>query len=110
MIITKETMVFVNKKFANGTLINGSLDFAIKVKTDHMFGNLPHILRALLVDHSFEDGNKRTAAFLLINYCEENRVPCNEERVVKTIRRMAQTNPSEITKIRSMMKYALSSR
>lgn|SRR3989338_1149809 len=107
MLITKETVIFVNKKFARGVLINESLDFAAKTKTNGMFDNLPHILRSLLVDHSFEDGNKRTAAFLIINYCESQRIHCNEERIIRTIRRIAQAHPPEIEKIRSMMKYAL---
>jgi len=109
MLITTQIIVFINKKFASGVIINDSLDFAVKYQTNKIFGNLPHMLRALLADHAFEDGNKRTAAFILINYFEENNMVFSEERISKIIRRIAQTHPSSIEKIRSMIKYAIQS-
>ena len=107
MYITKQVIIFVNKKFGNGNLINeNSLDFAVKSESNRIFGNLPHIVRALLVDHCFEDGNKRTATFLIVNFCEENRIPVRQEKVLKAVRTIASRNPKSIEKIRSVLKYA----
>lgn len=107
-MVTTQTVVWVNKKFSTGSLINkNSLDYAIKTESSKIFGNLPYIIRALLVDHCFEDGNKRTAAFLLVNFCEENRIEVNQEKIIKTTINISRSNPKNIEKIRSMMKYAL---
>lgn len=108
MLITKQTVVWINKKFASGHLINGdSLDFATKNEANGFLGNLPQIIRALLVDHCFEDGNKRTATYLLISFLEENRITVNQERLVGVVRDIARTNPKNMEKIRSMIKYAI---
>ena len=111
MQLTKQVLIFVNKKFGNGYLINSpSLEFALQKESSRVFGSLPEIMRALLVDHCFEDGNKRTAAFLLISFFENNRIPVNPERVVKTIREIAMKSPTSTEKIRSMIKYAARNR
>jgi len=109
MLTTKSVMTFVNKKFGNGNLINEpSLDFALKSESNRIFGNLPHLIRALLADHCFEDGNKRTATFLIINFCEENHVPVKPERILKLVREIARASPKNIEKIRSKLKDAVS--
>ena len=111
MYLTKQVTIFVNKKFGNGNLINEpTIDFALKKESRNIFGNLPDIIRALLVDHCFEDGNKRTAAFLFISFCEQNRIPVSSERIVKTMKEIAMKSPKGIEKIRSMLKYATRNR
>ncbi len=101
-------LIGINKKFGNGHLINrSSLEFALSARSKKIFGNLPYLLRALLIDHAFEDGNKRTAAYLLIEYCETYELTIEKERIIKTIRFIAGSNITDIEKIRSAIKYAV---
>jgi len=68
-MLTIETIVGINKKFHNGKLVNmPSLDFAVSAqsKTKNWLVQLTYLVRAILIDHSFEDGNKRTATALKI--------------------------------------------
>lgn len=109
MLVTNSTITWINKKFARGNLINKStLDFAVKAESARFMGNLPHLVRALLVDHCFEDGNKRTAAYLILKFCEENKISINQEKLIKSIWEISRSTPKSIEKIRSKIKYAIS--
>jgi len=52
---------------------DSSLDFAFDKLEDKKLGDykkLAYLLRAILVDHPFSDGNKRTAAFVAYSFCK----------------------------------------
>ena len=72
-ILNKKDIVAFNKEFSDGNFINErSLDFAIdaiKYK-DRWIKSLAFLTRAIVLDHVFQDGNKRTAA-LVIKFCVE---------------------------------------
>src|SRR3989344_4339275 len=65
----------INRRFEpRSTLKNeGSLSFAIShaARTKDWVKQLAYLLRALLVDHVFDDGNKRTATYLILSYFKE---------------------------------------
>ncbi len=46
----------INKIFADGKIINNSIYYAIEQKS--VRDKISHILRSLVIDHTFSDGNK----------------------------------------------------
>lgn len=72
-MLTKKDIIALNEQFDNGKLSNeSSLDFAIGYarKTVNWVKALAYLVRAINLDHVFEEGNKRTAALLIKSYAE----------------------------------------
>lgn len=93
----------INKKFEPASKLKnaGSLEFAAEhaSRTDDWWKQLAYLLRAILVDHAFEDGNKRTAAYLVTYIMEQNKVMHNDDKVKKLIIKIAAKNITNINKI-----------
>ena len=106
MKITEKEVIGINQKFDNGIIINrGSLDFALNSirKSQDWQEQIAYILRALLVDHIFHDGNKRTATYLLINALERENFGFHEEEIVKLSIKIAKESISDIKKIKKLI-------
>ncbi len=76
MEISKEDLLRINKGFGGNLRSDSSLDFAIERINYPKLGfytKLSYLWRAILVDHPFSDGNKRTAVFLAYGFAEENK-------------------------------------
>ncbi len=103
MKITKKDVIAVNQMFDKGIFHNeGSLDFALASIRNHQdwLEQASYLLRALLVDHVFQDGNKRTATNLLILICERQGMQFNPEEVSAFIIKLAQDNIHDIKEIK----------
>lgn len=108
MLINKKDIIAVNGEIGcNGQLSNeSSLDFAlsiIKQKKSWLF-EISYIVRSLLVDHVFQDGNKRTAATIIALYMEENGLDYDKEKMIKAILQVSIKNINDINKIMRMIK------
>lgn len=69
MKITTKDIISINQRYDEGIVMNeGSLSFALESirKSNDWIEQLAYLVRALLVDHVFKDGNKRTASNLLM--------------------------------------------
>lgn len=76
MNISKEDLLRINKGFGGNLRSDSSLDFAIQMQKNNKLGfftRLAYLWRAILVDHPFSDGNKRTAIFLAYGLAEKNK-------------------------------------
>ncbi len=102
MWLNKKDIIRINQEFADGALQNeSSLDYAVgnlKHKKSWLY-DLSQVLRALLVDHSFRDGNKRTALALVLLYFEERNTGYDEERLLLAIEKIAKKNINDLNKI-----------
>lgn len=104
-----EELVRVNKRFSNGRVINkSSLEFAESAtkRTKNWQEQAAYIIRAIVVDHAFEDGNKRTAAAYLSGLLETLKIPYDPFKIDKTVLTLAKGAKS-IDKIRRMIKNAI---
>lgn len=104
-----EELVKINKRFSNGSVINkSSLEFAESAlkKTKNWQEQAAYIVRAIVADHPFEDGNKRTAAAYLSGLLETLKVPYDPFKVDKLVLALAKDTKS-IDKIRRMIKNAI---
>lgn len=98
----------INKKFEPKSVLKneGSLHFAIShaARTNDWSKQLAYLLRSLLVDHAFDDGNKRTAAYLILNYFKEHNITMNEDKINRLMIKIATKNIIKINEIMRLIK------
>jgi prophage maintenance system killer protein len=110
LTLTKKDIIALNQEFDKGTLHNeSSLDFALSYakKTENWTKALAFLARAILIDHTFEEGNKRTAALLIKSYAEYEGHKTYDDKVAKLIKDILLKNIANIIKIEDMVKDAI---
>ena len=104
--LTKKDIVALNQEFDFGNFHNeASLDFALAYakRTENWTKALAWVIRAILIDHVFEEGNKRTAALLIKTYAECEGHQTYNEKIVKLIKLIILKNITSITKIEELI-------
>ncbi|MBR9701534.1 Fic family protein [Candidatus Pacearchaeota archaeon] len=110
MNISKKDLLRVNHGFGGNLRSDSSLDFAFDKLEDKKIGlykKLAYLLRAILVDHPFSDGNKRTAMFLAFAFAKENKKEVNRDLLIHHITSIAKDNIQEIKNIDWRLKSAI---
>ena len=110
MKIDKETIIRINKGFGGHTLNESSLDFALEQQENNKLGDykkLAYLLRAILVDHPFSDGNKRTAMFLALAFANEINKEVDRDLLMHHILSIASKNLTQIRSIEERVKNAI---
>ena len=110
MNISKEDLLRINKEFGGDLRNDASLDFAFYAQENPKFGfykKLAYLLRAILVDHPFSDGNKRTATFLAITFSMEHKKQIDRELLIHQIISIAKKNITDIRQITDRLKTAI---
>ena len=109
-VLSKKDIVSINREFHAGKVVNdSSLDFALDLtqKSRNWLKTAAVLTRAILIDHAFEDGNKRTAAAVILALADMNGVCCNPDRVNAAIVRMLLRNITDIRAIERLIKNAI---
>jgi len=109
-ILSKKDLIAMNLEFDQGIVNNeSSLDFALNYakKTENWTKALAWLTRAILLDHIFENGNKRTAALLIKSYTEYRGHETYDDKIVKLIKNIILKNITSIKKIEDMIKNAI---
>jgi len=108
-MFNEKDVVRLNKLFHNGTIRNkSSLSFALSsIKNKGSLEQLAYLIRAITVDHVFEDGNKRTAAVLITAYFTEFEIGFDKEKITKAILDIASKNITDINQIKRMIKNVI---
>jgi len=110
MNISKEDLLRVNYGFGGNLISGSSLDFALdKVKNKKLgiYKKLSYLWRAILVDHPFSDGNKRTATFVALAFAEEYKKKVDRELLLHHIVSIAKKNIHNIRNIEWRLKNAI---
>ena len=109
--LNKKDLIGINQEIGgNGKMHNeDSLDFALSIAKQNKswLYELSYIVRSLLVDHCFEDGNKRTAIITIITYFENNDLDYDKDKLIKGVLAIAKKNITDINKIMRMIKNAI---
>lgn len=108
-MLSKKDIITVNLAFHTGKVINeSSLDFALSQvhRSKSWLKTCAILSRAIIVDHVFEDGNKRTAAGIIGAIMEMNNIPYSEQRIYHTVLLIAKKNIKSILKIEEGIKNA----
>jgi len=110
MNISKEDLLRINEGFGGNLRSDSSIDFAIDMQENKKLGEykkLAYLLRAILVDHPFSDGNKRTATFLVLNFAEQNKKQVDRELLIHHIISIAKQNITEIRNIEQRLRNCI---
>jgi prophage maintenance system killer protein len=100
----------INYVFANGRILDkGSLLFALDQanKSGSWLRACAYLVRAVLIDHVFEEGNKRTAAGIIAGFFEEQDITYHPEELAKAISKILMKNITSITAIERVIKNAI---
>ncbi|MEK6841438.1 MAG: hypothetical protein AABW57_01275 [Nanoarchaeota archaeon] len=106
-MITKKALIELNKEFDVGKVMNeGSLDFAISNAnaTKDWIKQLAYLIRAILIDHAFSEGNKRSSSALIIGALEEKKLGYDPYKIDNLIINIVQSSITNINQIRRMIK------
>ncbi len=109
-MLTLKDIVAINTEFHEGKLVDpGSLDFALAYakRTTNWAKALAYLVRAILIDHVFEDGNKRTAAALILLGAYTNGRTADKDRVARLVVRALKRNVTSIKAYEEMIKDAI---
>ena len=110
MNIGKKDLLRINHGFGGNLRSGSSLDFAFSKEDNERLGiykKLAYLWRAILVDHPFSDGNKRTAAFVAYAFANEHNKQVNEELLTHHLISIAKQNNHNIRKIERRLKNAI---
>lgn len=110
--LTKKDIIAVNQQFADGHFENeSSLDYALHQFKQNIAWTkqLSFLVRAILVDHVFEEGNKRTALAVLVWIVKSNGYEIEEQKAVNIIKTIVTKNIKNIKKIRELIENAITS-
>lgn len=105
--MNKKDIIALNKEFDVGKLHNeASLDFALSYckQTENWTKALALLVRAILIDHVFEEGNKRTAALLIKTYAEYEGASTYDDKIAHMIKEILLKNITSILRIEEMIK------
>jgi prophage maintenance system killer protein len=110
MNIGKEDLLRINEGFGGNLRSDSSLDYAIDMQSNNKLGEykkLAYLLRAILVDHPFSDGNKRTATFIVLNFAEQNKKQVDRELLIQQIISIAKQNINNIRNIEQRLRSCI---
>ena len=106
-ILTKKDIIALNQEFEQGFTYNeASLNFALSYanKTENWTKALALLTRAILLDHVFEEGNKRTTALLIKAYAEYEGHKVYNDKLVRLIKEVILRNITNLRTIEEKIK------
>jgi len=109
-MITEKGLIEINKEFDKGNIVNkSSIEFALSSSrsSKDWIKQLAYLVRAILIDHIFEEGNKRTAAALILYFFEANKVAYDPYKIDKIVAEITSKNINSIEQIRRKLKDAI---
>ncbi len=110
MIISKEDIARINSGFGGNIRNSASLEFALGIIENEKLGEykkLALLWRAILVDHTFTDGNKRTALFLAFLFAADNKKIAEADLLKHHILSISSKNITEVRNIEWRLKNAI---
>ncbi len=106
-MISLKDVIEINKGFSTGNLMNkSSLEYAVKTneRSRNWLRTAAVLTRAILIDHVFEDGNKRTSAAVIMLLMDMNNIGFNPEEMPKIIVEILKKNITNIKEIERRIK------
>lgn len=109
-MINKLDIIGMNRQFDTGKFVNeSSLDFAFSniQHTKDWLKQAAYLTRAILLDHVFENGNKRTAALLITSILELQKLAYDPQKVDALIITMLKKNITNVNEIKRLIKNVI---
>lgn len=108
--VSEKDIVAMNLLFDEGHVVNrGSLEFAVSSANQEKswLKSTAVLVRAILIDHIFEEGNKRTAAVLMMGAIGREGLSFDRDKVTKGIALLLKKNTTSIESIQKVIKDAI---
>ncbi|MBM3230014.1 hypothetical protein FJZ26_06285 [Candidatus Parvarchaeota archaeon] len=108
-MLSKKDIIGMNREFSNGNIVNpGSLDYAVKTceRNRNWLACAAMLSRAMLIDHVFEDGNKRTSAAVIMLIMDMNGIEFDAGKVPSIVVGISRKNIAKIREIERCIKIA----
>ena len=105
-MLSKKDIIVINKDHHTGKFSNeSSLDFAVSQvqRSKNWLKTAAILSRAILIDHVFEDGNKRTAAGVIAGVMEMNNMKYNPGKIDQIVIQIAKENITSIKQIEKVI-------
>jgi death-on-curing family protein len=109
-MLSKKDIIDINQRFHEGILVNeGSLEYAAKscARNKNWLRSAATFTRAIIIDHAFQDGNKRTALAAVMLIMEMNNVYFDIERLTFAMVEISRKNVSSINEIERYIKNGI---
>lgn len=106
-VLNKGDLIRINKALGGNLRADSSLDFAFAAsenKTDRQ--KLALLWRAILIDHPFDDANKRTVELITRAYARSKGHKADTKKLVNEIIDVSKNNISDLKAIERKIKYA----
>lgn len=110
MKISKENIVRIAKGFGGELRNDASIEYALGKQQDVKLGDykkLAYLIRAIIIDHPFTDGNKKTAAYVCFVFAEQNNKQVDQEILKHHMISIAIKNINSIRAIEERLKSAI---
>ena len=110
MKVSKEEIIRLNHGFGGALRNDASIDYALQMQENKKIGiykKLAYLWRAILVDHPFTDGNKRTASVVALMFADEYKKQADGDLIMHHITSIAKQNITEIRNIEWRLKNAI---
>ena len=110
MEISKQDIMRINEEFGGNLRNDASLDFAIQMQDNKRLGpykKLAYLFRAILIDHPFSDGNKRTVMWVAYKFADEIDKKVDRDLLIHQITSIASRNIQEIRNVEWRLKTAV---
>ncbi|HLC64829.1 MAG TPA: Fic family protein [Candidatus Nanoarchaeia archaeon] len=109
--ITKKDIIAINQEIGETGFFSNesSLDFALSIAKHKKawIQELSYLVRSLLIDHAFRDGNKRTALALILTYFDNHAVECDKQKMTYTVYMLSKKNVKSINKIMRAIEHGI---
>lgn len=109
-MLNKKDVIAINLEFDKGILVNeSSLDYTLNIikRTNSWIKQLSYLIRAILIDHAFKDGNKRTTATIIATYLDFNNYNYNAEEINKLIIKILKNNTTNLQEIERLIENVI---
>ena len=109
-MLKRKDLIALNQQFSDGKIINNSsLDFVLTqtYRSPNWYKTMCLLVRTIILDHVFEDGNKRTGAAVIMAYLEMNNYHYDPDKISKLVIRIAKAHIKDTTKIGILIKNVL---
>ena len=109
-MLSKQDIIEINKEFDKGNIVNkSSLEYTLSIlkNTKDWLKQVSYLVRAILIDHIFEEGNKRPAAAIIIAYFDANKFAYDTYKLDKIIEKIVKKNINNINEIRRLIKSVI---
>ncbi|HIJ13595.1 TPA: hypothetical protein HA371_02535 [Candidatus Woesearchaeota archaeon] len=110
MKISKEDIVRIGKGFGGELRNDASIEFALEKQTNLKLGEykkLAYLIRAIVIDHLFTDGNKKTAAYVIFVFAEQFSKQVDLELIKEQMISIASNNVNSIRAIEERLKNVI---